>query len=129
MSIVYSNPFSGKPAYKYLRASDKLPTYDELLKDLEPSADPDDIVCKVKLFHPMSRMTYYVYAATDYSGQIILSGFMVSPLGPDCDEEGDVDIEELANLRPLPVERDLHWKPKKFSDIRDEYRGEYGGRS
>jgi hypothetical protein len=120
MSIVYSNSFSGKPAYRYLRATDNIPTYDEFLAEFEQTQDPDPL-CKVKLFHPMSRLTYYVYAATDYSGQIILSGYMVSPLGPDCDEEGDTDIEELANLRPLPVERDLHWTPKRLSAVKAEY--------
>lgn len=121
MSIVYSNRFSGKPAYKYLRASDNIPTYDEFLAELHKTG-ADDPLCKVKLFHPMSRLTYYVYAATDYgeegSPQIILSGYMISPLGPDCDEEGDTAIEELANLRPLPVERDLYWKPQRLSEIR-----------
>jgi len=42
-------------------------------------------------------------------------GFVVSGLGPDCDEWGYFSLRELMSVRfppfGLPLERDLHWKP------------------
>jgi hypothetical protein len=85
MAMVFSQaaPFTGA-AYEYLRADDALPTYREI-------ADEHDPLCRVKLFPPGSRWTYYVCAASDYEEVEgpVLTGFCVSPLGPDCDEFGD----------------------------------------
>jgi len=62
-TITYSQPdhrFKG-PAYNYIRASDQLPSYEQI-------ADVRDPLCKVKLFLAASRFTYYVAAVTDYDG-------------------------------------------------------------
>lgn len=109
------------PAYDYLRASDDLPTYDQL-----PDADIDDWVCKVKLFLTGSRWTYFAAAATwygDYRVDPVLSGWVYSPLGPDGDEWGDTSLMEIMALRDpvahlLPVERDLHFRPSTVRQIR-----------
>ena len=45
-------------AYIYVRAGE-LPAIDDAV------ADP---LCKVKLFHPFTRFTYYAYALTEYLG-------------------------------------------------------------
>lgn len=114
----YSQPnqqFRG-PAYDYLRESDKLPTYDEIAED-------DDPLCKVKLFSPSGRYTYYVAAATNYDGvdSPVLTGYCLSPLGPDADEWGDQDIGSISESSPgpfgLPIERDIHFKPMRLSEI------------
>jgi hypothetical protein len=82
MAVVFSQaaPFTGA-AYEYLRADDALPSYREI-------ADEQDPLCRIKLFQPGSRFTYYVCAATEYEGieGPVLTGYCVSPLGPDCDE-------------------------------------------
>jgi hypothetical protein len=56
MTLVFSQaaPFTGA-AYEYLRADDALPSYREI-------ADEQDPLCRVKLFQPGSRFTYYVCA-------------------------------------------------------------------
>lgn len=78
----------------------------------------DERLIRAKLFLSGSRMTYYVL---EWDSKDILYGYMVSPLGPDCDEWGYSSLEELAsapcsvrvNHRPVDyyVEADLHWTP------------------
>jgi len=115
MAMVFCQaaPFTG-PAYQYLRADDDLPTYREI-------ADEQDPLCRVKLFQPGSRFTYYVCAATEYEGieGPVLTGYCVSPLGPDCDEFGDQALAEIARVLVLglPPERDLHFAPARLSMV------------
>jgi len=115
MTLVFSQgaPFTG-PAYQYLRADDELPRYREV-------ADEPDPLCRVKLFQPGSRWTYYVCSASEYEGVAgpVLTGFCVSPLGPDCDEFGDQPLAEIARVRVagLPPERDLYFEPRRLSEI------------
>jgi hypothetical protein len=115
MAVVFSQaaPFTGA-AYDYLRADDALPTYHEV-------ADNEDPLCRIKLFQPGSRWTYYVCAATEYEGidGPVLTGYCVSPLGPDCDEFGDQGLGEIAGVRVggLPPERDLHFEPMRVSEV------------
>jgi Protein of unknown function (DUF2958) len=115
MVLVFSQaaPFTGA-AYQYLRADDALPTYREI------AAEPDPL-CRVKLFQPGSRWTYYACAASEYEGVEgpVLTGFCVSPLGPDCDEFGDQPLAEIARVRVagLPPERDLYFEPRRLSEI------------
>jgi len=101
-------------AYRYLRISDKLPTYQEI--------DPDDPICRVKLFLPGSRLTFYVFAVTRYGTADVITSYCVSALGPDCDEEGDQPVTELLRIRNthgLPLERDLGWEPMRLSQVRE----------
>lgn len=48
-------------------------------------------------------------------------GYVVSPLGPDCDQWGTFSLEELESARfppfGLPMERDLFFKPTKMGEI------------
>lgn len=106
------SPWRG-PAYRYVRESDRLPTWNR--RERDP-------MVKVKLFLTGSRFTYYVTAYTDDDGHRYLSGYCVSPLGPDCDEHGDMGADELEDLRSpppfgLPVERDLHFEPIRESEL------------
>lgn len=106
--------FTGE-AYEYLLDTDQLPDY--------PNLDQDDPIAKVRLFLPGSRFEYFVIALTNYSGQQVLTGYCVSPLGPDCDEEGDIAVADLIDLRNregLPIERDCHWQPRPLSEIKKE---------
>lgn len=69
-----------------------------------------DATAYVKFFHPSSRYTLYI---TEYDGKDTLFGYVLSPLGADCDEFGYSSLEELATLkvRGLGIERDLHFTP------------------
>jgi hypothetical protein len=115
LALTYSQPdsrFKG-PAYNYIRASDRLPTYPQI-------ADVGDPACKVKLFLPGSRFTYYICAVTDYAGTLVLSGFCVSALEPSYDGFEDANLQEIAatRLMGLPIERDLHFTPSPLSEIK-----------
>jgi hypothetical protein len=62
-------------------------------------------------FFAGSRMTYYVTEGESLGdGDYRLFGYMVSPLGPDCDEYG---YSLLSELQKAGVERDAWLKPGK----------------
>jgi hypothetical protein len=108
-------------AYQYLRAGDELPDVDSL-----PPRDQQ--LCRVKLFMPSGRFTYYVVAATDYDGQIVVTGYQLSD-PPDEDEYGDSSMDELAARRVMgiPIERDLDFKPTPLLEIIERSRPDTAG--
>ena len=99
--------FGRRPCYRYIRATDDLPTYGQL---------EEDPLLRVKLFHPASSFTYYVAALTLYDGVPVLTGYVT---GLDYDEFGDTALEEIASLRvmTLPPERDLYFEPVRLSAL------------
>ena len=65
----------------------------------------------VKFFDPCGRG---IWLGVEYDGQDLFFGYVVSPLGPDCDEWGYFSLAELAGVKNrfgLGLERDLHWNP------------------
>ena len=103
--------FKDRPAYGYVLASDELPRWDRM---------GDDPLVKVKLFDPLGRFTYYVTGFSNDSGHRYVSGYCVSPLGPDCDEHGDMGADELEQVRNrlgLPLERDILFRPLPESEL------------
>lgn len=84
------------------------------------TTDGQDATVYLKLFSPIGRMTLYV---TEFDGDDTLYGYMVSPLGPDCDEWGYSSLSEMAHLLVIGgmpgVERDCYWSPKKVSEIEE----------
>lgn len=92
---------------------------------------------RVKFFDPTGRFTFYVTEANallsdgsevpfeklngNQPMDVTLFGFCISPLGEDCDEWGYQSLNELQELRGrfgLGIERDLHFKPCAFSEVR-----------
>ncbi len=75
-----------------------------------------DVPVLVKFFGG-SRFTYLVTEAEkNEDGGYLFFGWMVSPLGPDCDEWGYMDFDELKRIRfmfGLKVERDMSVAPGK----------------
>ena len=68
-----------------------------------------------KFFDPCGRGAWFMceYDPVDR----IAFGYIVSPLGPDCDEGGYFSLAELEGVRNrlgLGIERDIHWKPGKL---------------
>jgi hypothetical protein len=100
-------PF-GRPAYQYVRTTDKLPSTDEA----NAQADP---VCKVKLFSPEGRATWYLAGFDPETGR----AFGVATIFET--EVGDFDVNELVAVRTplfrLPIERDLYWTPAPVSAV------------
>lgn len=77
-----------------------------------------DKTAHVKFFHPWGRATWYV---TEYDGADECFGYVISPLGSDCDEWGYFSISELESItvRGLGVERDISWTPSPMGPILD----------
>lgn len=77
----------------------------------------DEAVAHVKLFSAFGRMTLYV---TEFDGEDLLFGYMISPLGPDCDEWGYSSLSEWAEATVFggvpAVERDCYWDPKPVAE-------------
>jgi len=71
-----------------------------------------------KFFDPTGRYTFYMI---EYDPEQRLAfGWVVSPLGSDCDELGYVSIDELEEIKGafgLGIERDRHFSPKPFRDV------------
>ncbi len=71
----------------------------------------------VKFFDPTGRATWY---ALEFDGKDEFFGYVVSPLGPDCDEYGYFSLAELESITVrmgLKIERDLHFKPQLLQPI------------
>jgi hypothetical protein len=107
MATLEQSTFQRRPAYKYLRTSDKL-------LSTEAARMADDPIARVKLFDPTGSWTWYVagYDAETHLAWGVVDGFEK--------ELGDFDMRELVALRGrggLPVERDLYWKPTPISEL------------
>ncbi len=67
----------------------------------------DEKVIIASIFDPCGRFTFYM---VEYNPTTrIAFGYTISPLGPDCDEWGYSDLNELDAVRNswgLPLERD-----------------------
>ncbi len=76
-----------------------------------------DAVAHVKFFGG-GRWTWLV---TEFDGDDLMFGYVVSGLGPDCDELGYFALSELAELRfppfGLPIERDLYFTPTPLREL------------
>ncbi len=83
-------PFTG-PAYEYILAVDRVPPLGG------PGDSGDAAIARVKLFIPGSRWTLFI-CEHDPTDQVVF-GWVVSPLGADCDEWGYASLEEIAALR------------------------------
>lgn len=97
-------------AYRWIRAADKLPTYDEI-----PRCKPfDQIVCPVKLFNPTGVGTWHI-AAYDPDTRIAWGVCQLQDTAV-----GSVSMDELLAFRGqfgLPIERDLHYTPTTIGEL------------
>ena len=99
------SPYQHKPAYRYIRAADKM-----------PALHTEDGIARIKLFNPTGGQTWYL---SEYDQEERLA-WGLTDLGPGFDPEyGYVSMEELVGFRGrfgLPLERDLHWRPRPLAD-------------
>lgn len=102
-----TSTFQKRPAYRYLRVTDKLPTDYTSFDDL----------CKVKLFNPTGAATWWIAAydpETQIAQGVVDLGIGIGP------EFGDIWMPELVDFRGrfgLPIERDLHYTPKTIREL------------
>ncbi|KKL28915.1 hypothetical protein LCGC14_2370370 [marine sediment metagenome] len=99
-----ASTFQKRPAYRYIRQTDKL-----------PGIDPgwvNDPIAKVKLFNPTGAGTWYI---TAYDPE---SRTAYGRADIQYNEYGFISMAELVDYRGrfgLPIERDLSWTPKPLS--------------
>lgn len=76
-----------------------------------------DAIAHVKFFGG-GRGTWY---ATEFDGEDTFFGYVVSPLGPDCDELGYFSLSELQALRFPPfglgIERDRYFEAQPLAAV------------
>lgn len=107
MTDLERSTYQKRPAYRYLRASDKLPSIAEALADDRP-------VARVKLFDPTGSWTWYV---AGYDPETRRAFGMVDGFEREI---GDFDMAELVEYRGrfgLPIERDLWWTPTPLAEV------------
>ena len=99
--------FKKRPCYRYIRVSDKL-----LVRSKSGALDP---IAKVKLFNPTGIGTWYI---CEYDPDTRLAfGLAVLQMA----EIGYFSMAELVAFRGqfgLPIERDLHWAPRRLSECK-----------
>lgn len=105
MNAIESSSFQKRPAYAYIRQSDKLPTIAEAIAK-------DDRKAKVKLFDPTGSWTWFIIA---YDPDTRIAYGLVDGFER---EFGDFSMAELCSIRGrfgLPLERDLYFTPKEVA--------------
>jgi hypothetical protein len=79
----------------------------------------DDKLVVASFFDPTGRYTFYMM---EYDPKQRLGfGWVVSPLGPECDELGYVSIDELEGVKGafgLGIERDILFSTKPLEEVR-----------
>lgn len=90
----------------------------------------DEAIVWLKFFDPCGRYTYFV---TEMEINEIVSqgnqqhiegtvfGYVISPLGPDCDELGYGDLQEMTTVKNrmgLGIERDMYFSPCTMGEIK-----------
>lgn len=108
---------SARAAYTYVPKSSDIPN---IGAGYAPQSEPDPVV-HIKLFDPAGGWTWYLIEANPETGEAygLVDGFE--------DELGYIDLNEIAaakqgqrGLKALPIERDIHWTPKRLSEVQAE---------
>lgn len=76
-----------------------------------------DAKAQVKFFSPDSSWTWY---ASEFDGEDIFFGLVIGHVA----ELGYFGLSELEAVRGpmgLPIERDLHFKPKTLQELKEHY--------
>jgi len=79
-----------------------------------------DPVVIAKFFNPVGAGTWF---ATEYNPKTKVFFGYVSLFRDECDEWGTFSLEELESIKglfDLGIERDRHFKEKKFSEVEKE---------
>ena len=106
MTDLEVSTFKKRPAYRYIRGSDRV-----------PQLGTEDGIARVKLFNPTGIGTWYI---SEYDPET-RTAFGLADLGEP--ELGYFDMQELTEFRGrfgLPLERDLFWKIRPLKDCKGE---------
>jgi len=94
----------------------------EQLPPLYSQEQVEDPLVVCKFFTPDSNWTWYAY---EFDGEDLFFGLVY---GLET-EFGYFSLTELSEARGplgLPIERDLHFTPKKLSEVRKEHERDHG---
>lgn len=110
-SDLVKSDFQDKPAYRYIRKSDRLPLI------IGHDVPDEKVLCKVKLFNPSGGETWWLASYDPEEG--IAWGAAKAPHL----EVGTIYMPELVALRcglfRLPIERDIYYRPQNLRVILD----------
>ncbi len=81
--------------------------------------DVKDPIVVAKFFTPWTNWTWYVL---EFDGDDTFFGY-VDGLVPELGYFTLSELEEVTSPFGLKIERDLHWTPKKLSEVRKEVEG------
>jgi hypothetical protein len=104
-----SSTFQRRPAYRYIRAADRLPTIAEIA-----GRDLDTLACPVKLFNPTGRGSWFIAA---YDAGTRSAWGVAEIVGR---EAGSINMAEIVDFRGhfgLPIERDLYYSPQTVAAL------------
>jgi DUF2958 family protein len=104
-----TSTFQRRPAYRYIRHADRLPTYAELA-----DAGFDDIVCTVKLFNPTGAGTWWLAA---YDCDTHIAWGVAEIVEREVGSFGMDELVAFRGLMGLPIERDLHYRPQTITAL------------
>lgn len=83
----------------------------------------EERIAQVKFFSLQGRGTWF---GVEYDpNEKLFFGYVISCLGPDCDEWGYFSEEELRSVRfgCIPgIERDRYFQPKQMAEVIKEYK-------
>lgn len=99
-----ASTFQKRPAYRYIRQSDKVPT-----------VGSDSEMAVIKLFNPTGAGTWYI---AEYD-ETTRTAYGLADIQEA--ELGYISMQELVSYRGrfgLPIERDLSWTPRPLSECR-----------
>lgn len=104
MEDLERSTYQRRPAYRYIRAGDKLPV-----------VAPEEPQAIIKLFNPTGSWSWYIAAYDPATRQAygLVKGFER--------EVGYFDMAELVAFRGrfgLPIERDLSFRPTKLVEVK-----------
>ena len=90
---------------------------------LHSQENNEDPLVFLKFFDPCARTKWYVIEAqkTEH-GEWLFFGYVESPIDPLFDELGYFTLGQLENhkgILGIGVERDIHWTPRKLSEIKE----------
>ncbi len=94
----------------------------KLFRELGCQSESEDPTVVCKFFNPTGAGTWFV---TEYDEESKTFFGYVSIFGDHCDEWGSFSLEELESFRGkfgLSIERDLYFKPMKFSEVNKLYK-------
>lgn len=84
-------------------------------KTYEETEDP---ICHVKLFNPVGRGTWWLMTQDPEDPDYLwCAAELFEDIGPEVGSVSLSELESISGFGGLKIERDLHYKPMRLSEI------------